>query len=63
MCYLGHVLMDNHHGLIVDTRTTQANGKAERESALDVVEARPGKSWLTVGAWMNGNPRRGVADW
>ena len=40
LCYLGHALMDNRHGLIVDTRTTQASGRAERESALAMIEAR-----------------------
>lgn len=50
LCYLGHALMDNRHGLIVDTRTTQAGGRAERESALAMLEARPGKGRLTVGA-------------
>ena len=50
LCYLGHALMDNRHGLIVDTRTTQAGGRAERESALAMLEARPGKGPLTVGA-------------
>ena len=42
--------MDNRHGLIVDTRTTQASGRAERESVLAMIEARPGKGRLTVGA-------------
>ena len=50
MCYLGHALMDNRHGTIVDARTTQASGRAERQSALTMIEARRGKSWLTVGA-------------
>ena len=50
LCYLGHALMDNRHGLIVDTRATQAGGRAERESALAMLEARPGKNRLTVGA-------------
>ena len=34
LCYLGHALMDNCHGLIVDTRTTEAGGRAEREAGL-----------------------------
>ena len=32
--YLGHVLMENRHGLIVDAMLTQADGAAEREAAL-----------------------------
>ena len=42
--------MNNAHGLIVDTHTTQANGRAERESASEILEARPGKGRLTVDA-------------
>jgi transposase len=32
--YLGHVLMENRNGLIVDAMVTQADGKAERDAAL-----------------------------
>jgi transposase len=32
--YLGHVLMENRHGLIADALLTQADGTAEREAAL-----------------------------
>jgi transposase len=32
--YLGHMLMENRHGLIVDAMLTQADGTAEREAAL-----------------------------
>jgi len=32
--YLGHILMENRHGLIVDALATQADGTAEREAAL-----------------------------
>ena len=32
--YLGHVLMENRHGLIVDAMLTQADGTAERDAAL-----------------------------
>jgi hypothetical protein len=32
--YLGHVLMENRHGLIVDALATQADGTAEREAAI-----------------------------
>src|SRR5205807_6835955 len=37
--YLGHVLMENRHALVVDARLTLATGTAEREAAL--VTARP----------------------
>ena len=32
--YLGHVLMENRNGLIVDAMVTQADGTAEREAAM-----------------------------
>ena len=32
--YLGHVLMENRHGLIVNAMLTQADGTAERDAAL-----------------------------
>jgi transposase len=32
--YLGHVLMENRHGLIVNAMLTQADGRAERDAAL-----------------------------
>ena len=34
LAYLGHVLMENRHALVVDSRLTQATGRAEREAAL-----------------------------
>jgi transposase len=32
--YLGHVLMENRHGMIVDAMLTQADGTAERDAGL-----------------------------
>lgn len=32
--YLGHVLVENRHGLVVDALLTQADGTAERDAAL-----------------------------
>jgi transposase len=32
--YLGHVLMENRHGFIVNAMLTQADGRAERDAAL-----------------------------
>ncbi len=32
LAYLGHALMKNHHGLLVDFRVTQATGTAERDA-------------------------------
>ena len=41
LSYLGHVLMENRHGLVVDVVLTQATGKAEREAALLMLERLP----------------------
>jgi len=51
MAYMGHVLMENRNGLIVDAELTQATGKAEREAALALIDRRPslGKR-ITLGA-------------
>jgi transposase len=38
LAFLGHVIMDNRHGLIVATRFTQATGTAEREAAAEMIE-------------------------
>jgi transposase len=38
LCFIGHGLMENHSGLLVDTRLTRASGHAERLAALDMVE-------------------------
>ena len=47
---LGHVLMENRHALLVDTRLTLATGTAEREAALEMVADRPGTHRITLGA-------------
>src|SRR4030095_5603778 len=33
LCYLGHVLIENRHGLVVNSRLTRATGRAEWEAA------------------------------
>ncbi len=48
--FMGHVLMDNRHGLVVSPGLTAATGTAEREAAVDLVEAVPGQHRITVGA-------------
>ena len=42
LAYLGHVLMENRHGLVVDTRVTQATGTAERDAAEEMLQGRQG---------------------
>jgi transposase len=57
LAYLGHVLMANRHGLVVDTRVTQATGTAEREAAIATAEAIPGQQRATLGADTNYDTR------
>ena len=49
LSYHGHLLTENRHGLIVNTRVTQATGRAEREAALEMVEEIPGNHPATLG--------------
>ncbi len=49
LCFMGHVLMENRHGLVVSPRLTAATGTAERETAVGLVEAVPGRHRITVG--------------
>ena len=55
LCYMGHALTENRHGLAVGGGVTIASGTAEREAALDLidrhrpVESRGGRRRITVG--------------
>jgi transposase len=53
--FLGHVLMENRHGLVVQTRLTAATGTAEREASLEMVKEKrqPKRGRFTVGADKN----------
>jgi len=51
LCFIGHGLMENRSGLIVDARLTRVSGHAERLAALDMIQGfadRP--SAITLGA-------------
>jgi transposase len=50
LAFMGHALMENRHGLVVDTRLTLATGKAEREAALEMVSVVSGRKRITLGA-------------
>ncbi len=50
LCYLGHALMENRNGLIVDATVTQASGTAEREAALLMADRTIDKVGATLGA-------------
>lgn len=49
LCYMGHALMENRHGLIVKGTLGCASGTAEREAALELIdEHRPGRRRITL---------------
>ena len=53
LCFMGHVLMENRNGLVVDVSMTRATGTAEREAALEMLRKVPGKRRITVGGDKN----------
>lgn len=48
LSYLGHLLIENRHGLIADARATQADGFAERDAAR----------WMLHAQWVQAPSRR-----
>ena len=50
LSYMGHTLMENRNGLVLDARVTQATGTAERDAAADMIQNIPGRRRVTVGA-------------
>ena len=62
LSYMGHVLMENRNGLVVQAKVTQATGKAEREAAVDLVDALGGSRRLTLGADKNYDTRGFVEE-
>jgi transposase len=51
LCFMGHGLMENRHGLLVDACLTEANGHAERVAALHMIEPRADRPRaITLGA-------------
>jgi transposase len=64
LCFMGHALMENRHGLVVRAEATEANGTAERKAALELIDGHaPGTSnQLTLGADKAYDAREFVAD-
>lgn len=51
LCYSGNALMESRNGLLVDFQIVEANGTAERRTAIDMVDQNlPGTSRITLGA-------------
>jgi hypothetical protein len=49
LSYLGHVLIENRHGLVVNTRLTRATGRAEWDAAWAMARQIPGRRRATLG--------------
>jgi transposase len=64
LCFMGHALMENRSGLIVQGDLTQADGHAERRAALDMIHRHsPGSTrQLTLGADKGFDAAEFVAD-
>ena len=62
LCYIGHALMENRNGLVVNTRLTIAGGTAETTAATEMIQQVPGLHRITVGADKAYDNRRFVDD-
>ena len=63
LCFIGHSLMENRSGLIVDTRVTLVSGRAERLAALEMIEPRADRPRpITLGGDKNFDAADFVAD-
>jgi transposase len=61
LCFIGHALMENRHGLVVDVAVTHANGTAERDAAETLVARTIAKPGATLGADKNYDTKDFVA--
>ena len=62
LSYMGHVLLENRNGLLVQTFLTEASGRAERDAALLLAEAIPAGKRVTLGADKNYDTREFVRE-
>jgi IS5 family transposase len=60
--YLGHVLMEHRSGLVVNAMVTPADGHGERDAALVMVAAIPGRHRITVAGDKAYDTRAAVAE-
>ena len=57
LAYLGHLLMENRNGLIVDALVTAATGTAERDAALTMLGDLPDRGRITLAGDKNFDTR------
>jgi len=62
LCFLGHVLMENRHGLVVNATVTPATGTAEREAAIAFLDSQPTTRRITLGGDKNYDTHQFVQD-
>ena len=62
LSYLGHVLMENRNGLVVNAMLTIATGTAERDAAVAMAKGIPGDRRATLGGDKAYDTRQCVAD-
>jgi transposase len=62
LSYSASLLVENRNGLIVHTEVFEANGTAERDAALVMLERIPGQQRVTVGADKAYDTREYVAE-
>jgi IS5 family transposase len=62
LSYTGNLLVENRNGLIVNAEVFQANGTAERDAALVMLEQIPGTKPVTVGGDKGFDTRGFVAE-
>jgi transposase len=64
LCFMGHALMENRHGLLVDFQVTQATGTAERDMVPKLLDEAKERRFhpKTLGGDKNYDTRDCVAD-
>src|ERR1700759_1451351 len=62
LCHMGHVLIENRHGLVIEATTTHATGPAAREAAVAMIGTIPGQHRITVGGDKAYDTKDFVAD-
>jgi hypothetical protein len=60
--YLGHLLMENHHGLVGTSELTPADGYGERAAAVRLARSLPGAQQKMLGVDKGYDTRDFVAD-
>ena len=60
LSFMGHALMENRHGLLVDVRVSEANGFSERHVALEMLR---GRRRATVGADRGYDTKDSPSSW